>query len=159
MTIILAWSEEEAARYLETFKAFEGKDATLIQKREQTNFVDQITDVLTSVKSVNKTDAAQLLGHFGSLKGVIAASIDQLGLMPGLGPKKVRRLYDTFHKPFSSVAARRRKEESAENENRVAEEQKESVTVARESDMDHGATIEESKELQIESDCNPSNQK
>jgi len=35
LTLVLAWSEEEVARYLETFKAFEGKDASTIQKKKR----------------------------------------------------------------------------------------------------------------------------
>jgi len=111
MTLILAWSEEEAARYLETYKAFDGKDASSIQRREQTNFVDQAADVLTSARGVNKTDSAQLLSQFSSLKAVVAASMDELGLCPGMGEVKVRRLHDAFHKPFSSQRAKRRKED------------------------------------------------
>ena len=110
MTLILAWSEEEAARYLETYKAFDGKDASSIQRREQTHFADQIADVLSSVPSVNKPDAAQLLSQFSSLKAVVAASMDELALCPGLGEVKVRRLHDACHKPFSSKRAKRRKE-------------------------------------------------
>jgi DNA excision repair protein ERCC-1 len=109
MTLILAWSEEEAARYLETYKAFDGKDASSIQRREQLLFADQVVDVLSSAKSVNKTDSAQLLSQFGSLKAVIAASMDELCLCPGMGEKKVRRLHDAFHKPFSSRQAKRRR--------------------------------------------------
>ena len=106
MTLILAWSEEEAARYLETFKAYDGKDATLIQKREQTNFVDQVADFLTSARSVNKTDSSQLLSQFGSVRSLMAASMDELALCPGMGEKKVRRLYNALHMPFYSKRKR-----------------------------------------------------
>jgi DNA excision repair protein ERCC-1 len=125
LTLILAWTEEEAARYLETYKAFDGKDASSIQKREQTNFVDQVADFLTTTRSVNKTDSAQLISQFGCLKSVMAASVDELSLCPGLGEKKVKRLYEAFHKPFSSKQAKRRREEAeateAHNENDVSD--------------------------------------
>lgn len=98
---MLAWSEEECARYLETFKTLENNNGSIIQRREQVTFVDQITDTLTSIKSVNKTDAVQLMGHCTSILGIARTPIDQLGLIPGLGPKKVRRIYDAFHKPFT----------------------------------------------------------
>ncbi len=114
MTLILAWSNEEAARYLETFKAYESKDASSIQRREQTNFADQVSDVLTAVRSVNKTDSAQLMSQFGTLRGLMAAPMDELSLCPGIGEKKVRRLYEAFHKPFSSVQARKRRKEKEE---------------------------------------------
>jgi DNA excision repair protein ERCC-1 len=109
LTLILAWSEEEAARYLETFKAFDGKDASLIQKREQSNFVDQVADFLTTCKGVNKTDSASLLGQFGSIQKLTKAGPDDLALIPGMGEVKVRRLYDALHKPFSKHKAAKRK--------------------------------------------------
>lgn len=110
-SLLLAWTEEEAARYLETYKAFDGKDASSIQKREQTNFVDQVADFLSTVRSVNKTDSAQLLAQFSSVKQTMAASEEELSLCPGLGEKKVKRLWDAFHKPFSSKQAKKRKDE------------------------------------------------
>lgn len=112
LTLILAWSEQEAARYLETYKAFDGKDASLIQKRAQTNFVDQVSDFLCTVRSVNQTDSGQLLSQFGSVKQMMAASEDELTLCPGLGEKKVKRLWEAFHKPFSSKRAKERKQEA-----------------------------------------------
>jgi DNA excision repair protein ERCC-1 len=118
LTLILAWTEEEAARYLETFKAYDGKDASSIQRREQNNFVDQVSDFLCSVRSVNKTDAAQLLSQFTSVKQIMAASPDELALCPGMGEKKVQRLWDAFHKPFSTKRAREGKKakQAAESE-------------------------------------------
>lgn len=65
LTLVLAWSEQEAARYLETVKAFDGKDLSMIQKREFTNHIDKISHALGSVRSVNKTDASQLLNQVG----------------------------------------------------------------------------------------------
>jgi len=118
LTLLLAWSEEEAARYLETFKAFDGKDASIIQKKEQTNFVDQVADFLGTCKGVNKTDSAQLLMQFSNLRAVMAASMDELALVSGMGEVKVKRLHDAFHKPFSkkAAAARKRKKQDIEEE-------------------------------------------
>lgn len=109
LTLILAWSEPEAARYLETYKAFDGKDASLIQKREQTNFLDQVTDFLTTLRAVNRTDAGQMIAQFRTMRSLMMASSEELALVPGMGEVKVKRLYDAFQKPFSSRAARKRK--------------------------------------------------
>ena len=111
LTLILSWSEEEAARYLETYKAFDGKDATMIQKREQTHYADQVSDFLTACKTINKTDGATLLGQFGSLQRLVRAGPDDLALVPGMGQVKVKRLYDALHKPFSTKAVKRRRME------------------------------------------------
>lgn len=111
MTLILAWSEEEVARYLETFKAFEGKDASTIQKKKEVTFPEQVADVLGCIRSVNKTDAATLKNQFKNVRSVMNASVDDIRQCPGIGEKKARRLYDAFNKPFSSVMAKKRKEE------------------------------------------------
>jgi DNA excision repair protein ERCC-1 len=126
MTLILAWSEEEAARYLETFKAFDGKDASIIQKKEQTHFADQVADFLGTSK-INKTDSGQLLSQFSNLRSLMEASMDELGLVAGMGEVKVRRLHDAFHKPFSSKAAAKRQKTRQEEEDDEGSKEQEFV--------------------------------
>ncbi|KAM7380650.1 hypothetical protein PAMP_003930 [Pampus punctatissimus] len=99
-TLILAWSPEEAGRYLETYKSYEKKPADLLKEQVEKDYLSKVTDCLTTVKSVNKTDAITLLSTFSSVKGIINASKEDLVLCPGLGPQKARRLYDVLHKPF-----------------------------------------------------------
>ncbi|XP_062368475.1 DNA excision repair protein ERCC-1 [Cinclus cinclus] len=99
-TLLLAWSAEEAARYLETFKSYEQKPPDLLKERVEQDFLSRVTDCLTSVKSVNKTDALSLLGTFGSLAAVAGASREDLSLCPGVGPQKAKRLFDVLHEPF-----------------------------------------------------------
>ncbi|RMC22942.1 hypothetical protein DUI87_00040 [Hirundo rustica rustica] len=60
-------SPEEAARYLETFKAYEQKPPDLLKERLEHDFLSRVTECLTSVKSVNRTDALSLLGTFGEV--------------------------------------------------------------------------------------------
>ncbi|XP_072253292.1 DNA excision repair protein ERCC-1 [Leuresthes tenuis] len=99
-TLILAWSPEEAGRYLETYKSYEKKPADLLKEQVEKNYLSKVTDCLTTVKSINKTDAITLLSTFSSVEGIIGASKEDLVLCPGLGPQKARRLYDVLHKPF-----------------------------------------------------------
>ncbi|XP_023647821.2 DNA excision repair protein ERCC-1 [Paramormyrops kingsleyae] len=99
-TLILAWSPEEAGRYLETYKAYEKKPADLLKEQVEKDFLSKVTDCLTTVKSINRTDAITLLTTFSSLDGVMNASKEDLALCPGLGPQKARRLYDVLHQPF-----------------------------------------------------------
>jgi DNA excision repair protein ERCC-1 len=61
--------------------------------------------VLTNVRSVNKTDVVTLLEVFGSFGGICQADEQQLVLCPGLGDKKVKRLYQALHEPFKPKAA------------------------------------------------------
>ncbi|CAI5780725.1 excision repair ERCC-1 isoform X2 [Podarcis lilfordi] len=99
-TLILAWSPEEAGRYLETYKAYEQKPADLLKEKVDRDYLSRVTDCLTSVKSVNKTDTLSLLTTFGSLQSIIQASKEDLSLCPGIGPQKARRLFDVLHQPF-----------------------------------------------------------
>ncbi|KAM9224424.1 DNA excision repair protein ERCC-1 isoform 5-T7 [Dugong dugon] len=94
---------EEAGRYLETYKAYEQKPADLLMEKLEQDFISRVTDCLTTVKSVNKTDSQTLLAIFGSLEQLIAASREDLALCPGLGPQKARRLFDVLHEPFLKV--------------------------------------------------------
>ncbi|XP_071986130.1 DNA excision repair protein ERCC-1 [Engystomops pustulosus] len=99
-TLVLSWSPEEAARYLETFKSYEQKPADALKERTESNFMSQITDCLTTVKSINKTDSCTLLSTFGTLADLSNASQKEVSLCPGLGPQKAKRLYDALHEPF-----------------------------------------------------------
>lgn len=99
-TLILAWSAEEAGRYLETYKVYEQKPADLLMEKLDQNFLSRATECLTTVKSVNKTDSQTLLATFGSLEQLFTASREDLALCPGLGPQKARRLFDVLHEPF-----------------------------------------------------------
>ncbi|GFO16022.1 DNA excision repair protein ercc-1 [Plakobranchus ocellatus] len=108
-TLILAFSAEEAGRYLETYKIFENKPPEAIMEKTEENFMAKFTDCLTSVKSVNKTDCVTLLSHFGNLSSVIEASKEDLSLCPGFGPQKANRLFDIFHEPFLRANKRKRR--------------------------------------------------
>ncbi|KAI8999445.1 restriction endonuclease type II-like protein [Gaertneriomyces semiglobifer] len=99
-TIILAWSQEEAARYLETFKAYEHKPPDLIKERVDNDYSSKLTDALTNIKSVNKTDVWTLASAFGSLQKIMSATAEELSDCPGFGEQKIRRLQEAFTQPF-----------------------------------------------------------
>lgn len=100
LTVLVAWSQEEAARYLVTFKAFEHKPSDLIQERRKEDWREAMTGVLTSVRGVNKTDSVGLLTRFGSLRKLAKASASDLSLVPGLGEIKVKRMREAITTPF-----------------------------------------------------------
>jgi DNA excision repair protein ERCC-1 len=100
ITLILAWSPQEAARYLETFKVYENKAPTAIKEKVETEFAPLITSILTNIRSINRTDVVTLLEGFGNLKNLCNASEHELMLCPGLGEKKVKRLHNVLHAPF-----------------------------------------------------------
>lgn len=65
ITIVMAWTPEQAARYLEQYKILENKGPELIKERAKDDWVGQMTSLLTSIQRVNKTDAMALLTKFG----------------------------------------------------------------------------------------------
>eukprot|EP00160_Parvularia_atlantis_P014381 Unigene3549_Nuclearia_a/m.10833 Unigene3549_Nuclearia_a/g.10833 ORF Unigene3549_Nuclearia_a/g.10833 Unigene3549_Nuclearia_a/m.10833 type:complete len:140 (+) Unigene3549_Nuclearia_a:432-851(+) len=120
-TLILAWSNEEVARYLETYKAYELKSADAIKGRANADFVSVMTDALTSIRSVNKTDVVTLLTQFGSLKNIMNATKEQLALCPGFGEQKAKRLHDAFREPF--IADKKRRLERLEQQEAARRQQ------------------------------------
>ncbi len=100
-TLIVVWSLDECAKYLEhyAFADFH-KSSASIQQKEETEFVPRVSQVLTNVRSINKTDVLTLLDTFGSVENLCKANEQQLVLCPGLGDLKVKRLHAALHAPF-----------------------------------------------------------
>lgn len=103
LTLMLAWSQEEAGQILETYKAYENKPPDMIMEKSNPDQHSKLVDALTSVKSVNKTDAVTLLNVFGNLESVINASMEDLTLCPGFGPQKAQRLHKVFQQTFKKA--------------------------------------------------------
>ncbi|KAA0195158.1 hypothetical protein HAZT_HAZT011956 [Hyalella azteca] len=74
LTLMLAWSAEEAARVLEVYKMFEHKPPDLIMERQHTSTTLRLIEALTSVHRISRPDAMTLLSNFGSLEGDITFS-------------------------------------------------------------------------------------
>ena len=103
--LLCAWSPEEAARYVETLKAFEKKSPDAIKERRDSDYVSRLAGALPAVRGVNKVDASSLGANFGSLAGIMRAGAGTLAATPGLGPTKTKRLSDALHAPFRRRAA------------------------------------------------------
>jgi hypothetical protein len=99
-SLVCAWSRQEVARYIETFKLYEHKPADLIQGRTDDDYTSKLTGCLTAVRLVNKTDVVTLASTFGTLKDVMTAPPHEIKLCPGIGELKATRLADTFRTPF-----------------------------------------------------------
>ncbi|XP_073019566.1 DNA excision repair protein ERCC-1 [Primulina eburnea] len=102
-TLLCGWSLEECGRYLETIKVYENKPADLIQGQMDMDYLSRLNHAITAVRHVNKTDVITLGSTFGSLSHIMDASMEDLARCPGIGERKVKRLYDTFHEPFKRV--------------------------------------------------------
>ncbi|WOL10600.1 DNA excision repair protein ERCC-1 isoform X1 [Canna indica] len=105
-TLLCGWSFEECGRYLETLKVYENKPSDNIREQTHTDYLSRLNHALTSIRHVNKTDVVTLGSTFGSLSGIMDASMEDLARCPGIGERKVKRLYDTFHEPFRRVSVR-----------------------------------------------------
>ncbi|KAL6729595.1 hypothetical protein Aduo_000638 [Ancylostoma duodenale] len=107
-TLVLCYSVEEAAEYIENFKLADSRDpafkkpAASVPVDERTALQNAAIGILTGARSVTKTDAQRLLYNFGSLKAIAEASEEQLALCPGLGPIRAKNLYNYLRTPFTS---------------------------------------------------------
>lgn len=99
-TLILAWSAQEAGRYIELFKSYEHASPSSIRARQAESWQESLTEFVTTPRNINKTDAASLISNFGTLKSAINAEPEQLALIPGWGEKKVKSWYTTVREPF-----------------------------------------------------------
>lgn len=102
LSLILAWSYEEAGKIVDTYNKFHDKPPDLIMEnfKFSSSESNPLVDALTTIKSVNKSDAAILITTFGSLEGIFNASEDDLSLCPGFGPQKAKRLSKVLHENF-----------------------------------------------------------
>lgn len=57
-------------------------------------------NALTTVRSVNKTDAMTLMSTFGTISGLLKATPNALSLCPGFGMQKAQRLHKALHESF-----------------------------------------------------------
>ncbi|KAG7440008.1 DNA repair protein rad10 [Guyanagaster necrorhizus] len=104
ITIVVAFSFEEAGHYLSTFKQFEHKPPDLIKERADRDYVSMLRTSLTSISKVNKTDVETLRASFGSFANIAKAETTQLQNLPGFGQVKTKNIKNAFEKPFRNNA-------------------------------------------------------
>ncbi|KAN0023106.1 hypothetical protein ACTFIU_009189 [Dictyostelium citrinum] len=104
-TLIVCWSQIEAAKYLEAYKTFSNRAPDPIKARTQPIELggkSKNEEVLTSIKSINKTDASTLLKNFQTMQQIFTCPKTTLSMLPGFGPVKVQKFYNTIHQPFKT---------------------------------------------------------
>ncbi|KAI0031011.1 restriction endonuclease type II-like protein, partial [Vararia minispora EC-137] len=120
ITVIVAWSADEAGAYLSTYKQYERKPPNMIKERVERESGAIMRAALTSISKVNKNDVETLKTSFGSFANIARASADQLTQLPGFGPKKVARMKDAFERPFRNGATSSLQSAEAEQSTRAA---------------------------------------
>ncbi|KAF8664374.1 hypothetical protein AX16_000745 [Volvariella volvacea WC 439] len=104
ITVIVAFSNDEAGHYLSTFKQFEHKPPDIIKERVAKDYDSVLRTALTSVSKVNKTDVETLRTTFGSFANIAKATPEQLQNLPGFGQVKVKNIKNAFEKPLRNQA-------------------------------------------------------
>ncbi|CAL8081716.1 unnamed protein product [Calicophoron daubneyi] len=102
LTLMLASNPEEAARYLEAYKALENKppDELMHEAVPATDHTAQVSDFLTSVRLITKADVASAMQKFKTVSEIVQAEESELEACPGFGKRKTRKLYDILRMPF-----------------------------------------------------------
>lgn len=100
LTLMIAWNAEDAGKIIETYKIYENKPPDAIMERSDTAPHQKLVSALTTIRSVNKTDATTLLSTFGTLGQLIKTKPNTLALCPGVGLQKAQRIHKTLHEPF-----------------------------------------------------------
>ncbi|KAK6631152.1 hypothetical protein RUM43_014248 [Polyplax serrata] len=100
LTLMLCRNPEEAGRIIERYKIYQNKPPDLIMEKKESDPYSRLITALTTIRSINKTDAAILLNTFGTIEELLKVSENRLSLCPGIGPQKASRLYKILHQPF-----------------------------------------------------------
>lgn len=109
-TLMLCWSFEEAAKYVEYYKNFRNRPPTMLMSKSAANnqgtegAYECVAEAIAGVKRVNKTDSISLISTFQSLEQLVKSPSENIALTPGLGPQKADALYKLFRKPFTRSA-------------------------------------------------------
>lgn len=91
-TMMLAWTYEEAAHYINNYKTFAEKSPDIIMGKQTGGNTDNeiyqsLVEALCAIKSVNKTDAVSLISLFDSFENIVKTN--QMAICPGMGLQKV----------------------------------------------------------------------
>ncbi|KAA8915362.1 hypothetical protein TRICI_002497 [Trichomonascus ciferrii] len=99
-TMIVVWSDEEAARYLAYLKNQENAAPTQIQGQTKEDYLSQLHDVVTCVKKVNRQNAETLVNKFGNLRKSIRSQESQISTIPGWSKDKAALFKSAVSRPF-----------------------------------------------------------
>ncbi|RUS14446.1 restriction endonuclease type II-like protein [Endogone sp. FLAS-F59071] len=99
-TLICAFSREEVAKYIESFKFFQYKPPDAIRPKFRKDYQSRLNHGLTRIRGITQADVVPLMQRFKTVKRLIHAKEADLQLVKGIGEVKANYLYRTFHSPF-----------------------------------------------------------
>lgn len=108
LSMVLAWSFEEAGNYIAMAKQLDNAPAKTrlnIKGVKLGDFTASVVEAFTSIRLVNKTDVSNMMANCRSVKNMVLESSrddsdNGLGNIPGFGPNKLRNLRSVFLEPF-----------------------------------------------------------
>lgn len=98
-TVIVAWSDEEAARWLEALHSQQHKTTDLLREKVSTARVNT-ERVLCEIPGINKTDAKLLMCTAGSLNNIASLKHEDILKLRGFGKKKTDSLFTSLDAPL-----------------------------------------------------------
>ena len=113
LTLILAWSAREAARYLEAYKALEHAAPTAIRGQQSMTPGERMVEFVTVPRGINKADAVSLVSAFGSMRAAVNARKEEIASVQGWGEVKVRRWHESVREPFRMKKTAKKKGEQS----------------------------------------------
>ncbi|KAK5662015.1 hypothetical protein OQA88_10126 [Cercophora sp. LCS_1] len=108
VTVILCWSANEAARYLELYKSYEHAKPDAIRGQQASSYAERLVEFVTVPRAINKADAVALVSTFGSLRHAVNADPEQVAIVGGWGQKKVKAWCRVVQEPFRVKKAGKR---------------------------------------------------
>ena len=96
--VLISWSTDESAKYIQIFKQYENKGTGLLEENKKNKTHEDLAiDTMTSVKSITKKDAQNLLKTYGSIAKIIQVKDYKDFLqIDGIGKTKVDCLTQAF---------------------------------------------------------------
>ncbi|EKX74171.1 DNA repair protein rad10, putative [Theileria equi strain WA] len=98
--ILLSWNCHESAAVIEILKLNYYKGIEILNKKETKTHFETVCDMISSVRSINSSDASLICRKFKTLKEIVHLGEDEIYSIPGCGEKKVKALTAAFKNSF-----------------------------------------------------------
>jgi DNA excision repair protein ERCC-1 len=102
-TVLVGWSSGDVARYLESLKSLEKATASGIAPRRDRGTFAEATSVLTTIRSINRSDVVTLSHEFENVASLCRAQPSDVLELAGLGEHKARRLVEALNHPLTAL--------------------------------------------------------
>lgn len=149
MTLLCAWSAQEAARYLELYHTLAKTPPTVIMGQRPKEWSEQVVEVMGKVRGVSGKDALALVAEAGSVKKAVAMEEEEVRGVSGWGQTKAERWRRVCEMPFverSGKEKERLAEKTLERRRMVEEEAERKKKEAERRRAEFGRAVEDDEE-------------